>query len=125
MGAILAALIRQHQHTVIIPQLDGLGFSPTAKHYAIKSVEEARAYLDHPVLGPRLRECAEAVVQLEGRSAREIFGSPHDLKLRSGATLFAHVSPPGSVFARLLGRYYGAKPDGKTRELLAISHRIA
>ncbi len=67
--------------------------------YAIKSIDEARTYLAHPVLGPRLLECAEAVVRVEGRSAREIFGSPDDLKLRSCATLFACVSPPGSVFA--------------------------
>jgi uncharacterized protein (DUF1810 family) len=102
----------------IFPQIDGLAFSSTAKHYAIKSVEEAKAYLDHPVLGTRLRECAEAVVRVEGRSAREIFGSPDDLKLRSCATLFACVSPPASVFDRLLGKYYGGARDDKTLRLL-------
>ena len=90
----------------IFPQIDGLAFSSTSRHYAIKSLDEARAYLDHPILGPRLLECAEAVVGLEGRSAREIFGSPDDLKLRSCATLFACVSPPGSVFDRVLTKYY-------------------
>ena len=69
-------------------QLDGLAFSPTSKHYSIKSEEEAEAYLAHPVLGPRLLECAEAVLQVEGRTAHDIFGSPDDLKLRSSATLF-------------------------------------
>ena len=93
---------RTHWMWYIFPQFDGLAFSSTSKHYAIKSVEEAKAYLDHPILGPRLLECAEAVLRVEGRSATEIFGSPDDLKLRSCATLFACVSPPGSVFDRLL-----------------------
>ena len=80
---------RSHWMWYIFPQIDGLAFSSTSKHYAIKSIEEAKAYLAHPVLGPRLLECAQAVVDVEGRSAAEIFGSPDDLKLRSCATLFA------------------------------------
>ncbi len=111
---------RSHWMWYIFPQFDGLAFSSTSKHYAIKSVEEARAYLDHPVLGPRLLACAEAVVHIEGRSATAIFGSPDDLKLRSCATLFASVSPPGSVFHRLLDLYFGGEPDGKTLRLLGI-----
>ncbi|MFB3820071.1 MAG: DUF1810 domain-containing protein, partial [Candidatus Methylomirabilales bacterium] len=98
---------RTHWMWYIFPQLDGLGFSATARHYGIKSLEEARAYLAHPILGPRLEESAEAVLRIEGRSATAIFGSPDDLKLRSCATLFAAASPPGSVFERLLGKYYG------------------
>src|SRR5262249_27628323 len=109
---------RTHWMWYIFPQLDGLGFSSTAKHYSIKSIEEARAYLDHPVLGPRLLECAEEVVRIEGRSATEIFGSPDDLKLRSCATLFACISPPGSVFERLLEKFYGGRRDDKTLRLL-------
>ena len=109
---------RTHWMWYIFPQLDGLAFSSTAKHYAIKDVNEAQAYLAHPVLGPRLLECAEAAIQVEGRSAREIFGSPDDLKLKSCATLFAHVSPTGSVFERLLGKYYRGQRDVKTLELL-------
>jgi uncharacterized protein (DUF1810 family) len=109
---------RSHWMWYIFPQFDGLAFSSTSKHYAIKSVEEARAYLDHSVLGPRLLACTEAVVRIEGRSATEIFGSPDDLKLRSCATLFASVSPPGSVFHRLLDKYYQGEPDGKTLRLL-------
>jgi uncharacterized protein (DUF1810 family) len=105
----------------IFPQIDGMGFSPTAKHYAIKSVAEATAYLAHPLLGPRLLECAEAVVQLEGRSATDIFGSPDDLKLRSCATLFACVSPRDSVFDRLLRKYYRGERDDKTLRLLGIA----
>jgi len=108
----------------IFPQLDGLAFSATAKHYALKSIEEARAYLAHPLLGPRLLECAEAVLRIEGRSAREIFGSPDDLKLRSCATLFACVSPPGSAFERLLTRYYGGGRDEKTLQLLGIGPEV-
>ena len=109
---------RSHWMWYIFPQIDGLGFSETAKHFAIKSIEEARAYLAHPVLGPRLRDCAEAAIGVEGRSAIEIFGSPDDLKLRSCATLFAHVSSPGSVFERLLAKYFRGERDGKTLRLL-------
>src|SRR5262245_23366157 len=112
---------RTHWMWYIFPQLDGLALSSTSKHYSIKSLEEARAYLDHPVLGPRLLECAEAAVRVEGRSAAAIFGSPDDLKLRSCATLFACVSPPGSVFDRLLEKYYGGGRDDKTLRLLGIS----
>jgi uncharacterized protein (DUF1810 family) len=109
---------RTHWMWFIFPQFDGLAFSATSKHYAIKSTAEAKAYLDHPILGPRLLECAEAVVQVDGRSAAEIFGSPDDLKLRSSATLFASVLPAGSVFDRLLEKYYRGERDGKTLELL-------
>ena len=112
---------RTHWMWYIFPQLDGLAFSSTSKHYSIKSVEEARAYLDHPILGPRLRECAGAVIHIEGRSATEIFGSPDDLKLRSCATLFACVLPPDSVFDRLLEKYYRGGGDEKTLQLLGIA----
>jgi uncharacterized protein (DUF1810 family) len=109
---------RTHWMWYIFPQIDGLAFSATSKRYAIKSCEEARAYLAHPTLGPRLRECAEAVLGIEGRSATAIFGSPDDLKLRSCATLFASVSAPGSVFDRLLVKYYRGERDAKTLKLL-------
>jgi uncharacterized protein (DUF1810 family) len=115
---------RTHWMWYIFPQIDGLAFSSTSKHYAIKSLAEARAYLDHPVLGPRLLECAEAAVGVEGRSATEIFGSPDDIKLRSCATLFACVLPPGSVFDRLLTKYYRGERDGKTLELLGIGPEV-
>ncbi len=109
---------RSHWMWYIFPQLDGLGFSATTKRYAIKSIEEAKAYLAHPLLGPRLLECAEAVLGIEGRSAIMILGSPDDWKLRSCATLFALVSPPGSVFDRLLAKYYADERDPKTLQLL-------
>ncbi|HTU01419.1 MAG TPA: DUF1810 domain-containing protein [Candidatus Sulfotelmatobacter sp.] len=118
LGELQGGRKRTHWMWYIFPQLDGLGFSATAKHYAIKSLEEARAYLAHPVLGPRLERCAEAVLGVEGRSATAIFGSPDDLKLRSCATLFAAVSPPGSVFERLLATYYRGERDAKTLQLL-------
>jgi uncharacterized protein (DUF1810 family) len=111
---------RTHWMWYIFPQIDGLGFSSIAKYYAIKSIEEAKAYLNHPILGPRLLQCAEAAVGVEGRSATEIFGSPDDLKLRSCATLFACVSPPSSVFERLLQKYYSGERDKKTLRLLGI-----
>jgi uncharacterized protein (DUF1810 family) len=112
---------RTHWMWYIFPQLDGLGFSETARRYAIRGPNEARAYLEHPVLGPRLVECAEAVLAVQCRSAREIFGTPDDLKLRSCATLFAEVSPAGSVFHRLIQVYFGGAPDGRTLTLLGQS----
>ncbi len=115
---------RSHWIWYIFPQLDGLGFSSTAKHYGIKNLAEAGAYLHHPVLGPRLVECAEAVMGVEGRSAQQIMGSPDDLKLRSCATLFEYISPSGSVFERLLAKYYADGRDDKTLELLPAGLQI-
>jgi uncharacterized protein (DUF1810 family) len=112
---------RSHWIWYIFPQIDGLGFSATAQHYAIKSVAEAEAYLSHPVLGPRLLECVEAALRVEGRSAYEIFGSPDEMKLRSSATLFAFVSPAGSAFERLLDKYFQSARDEKTLRLLGLA----
>jgi uncharacterized protein (DUF1810 family) len=109
---------QSHWMWFVFPQYDGLGFSEHARLYAIKSLEEAKAYLAHPLLGPRLLECAEAVLKAEGRTAHEIFGSPDDLKLHSCATLFAAISPPGSVFEGLLDRFFGGVGDEKTRRLI-------
>jgi uncharacterized protein (DUF1810 family) len=111
---------RSHWMWYVFPQIDGLGFSATSRRYAIKSLAEAKAYLAHPVLGPRLTECAEAALGVEGRSAHEIFGSPDDMKLRSCATLFACVAPAGSVFDRLLAKYFQGERDGKTLRLLGM-----
>jgi uncharacterized protein (DUF1810 family) len=118
LAELLSGQKRTHWMWYIFPQLDGLAFSATSKRYAIKSLAEAQAYLAHPILGSRLRQCAETVLGLEGRSATAIFGSPDDLKLRSCATLFACVSPPGSVFERLIDKYYGGARDTKTLQLL-------
>ncbi|HLN27341.1 MAG TPA: DUF1810 domain-containing protein [Gemmataceae bacterium] len=113
---------RKYSHWMwyVFPQFEGLGFSSTSRRYAIKSLAEAKAYLNHPVLGPRLLECVEVALGIEGRSAHDIFGSPDDMKLRSCATLFAHVSPAGSVFHRLLDKYFKGKVDDKTLQLLRI-----
>src|SRR6476620_2362616 len=102
LAEIRAGRKRSHWMWFVFPQIEGLGHSSMSRRYAIKSVAEARAYLEHRVLGPRLLECCEAALGVEGRSAHEIFGSPDDMKLRSCGTLFASVSPPGSVFHRLL-----------------------
>jgi uncharacterized protein (DUF1810 family) len=107
-----------HWMWYVFPQLDGLGFSSTARFYGLKGAAEARAYLAHPVLGPRLRECCEAALAVEGKTAHDIFGSPDDLKLRSCATLFAAVAPEEPVFGKLLEKYYGGRGDEKTLRLL-------
>jgi uncharacterized protein (DUF1810 family) len=109
---------RTHWMRYIFPQIDGLAFSAMSRHYSIKSIAGAQAYLHHPVLGSRLVECAEAVVAVEGRSIAEIFGFPDDLKLRSCATLFAFVSPAGSVFDCILEKYYDGVRDDKTLHLI-------
>lgn len=112
---------RSHWMWYIFPQVAGLGTSSMACRYAIKNLAEATAYFAHPILGPRLVECAEAALAVEGRSAHEIFGSPDDLKLKSCATLFACVTPPGSVFEKLLARFYAGARDGQTLRLLGIN----
>ena len=110
-----------HWMWYIFPQFDGLGFSSTSRRYAIKSIAEAEAYLQHPILGPRLMECCEAVVGVNGKSAYDIFGSPDDMKLRSCVTLFARASDPGSVFERLLGKYFEGVPDQRTLQLVEVA----
>lgn len=109
---------RSHWMWYVFPQLAGLGVSAMSKRYAIRSRAEAEAYRRHPVLGPRLVEIAEAVLGVGGRSALEIFGSPDDLKLRSCMTLFAAVSPAGSVFERVLAKYFRGERDEATLRLL-------
>jgi uncharacterized protein (DUF1810 family) len=121
LSEIKAGRKRTHWMWYIFPQYDGLALSSTSRLYSVKSLAEARAYLAHPVLGPRLIECAEAALRVEGRSALEVFGSPDDMKLRSCATLFAVVSPPGSVFERLLDRYFGGERDDKTLRLVGAA----
>jgi uncharacterized protein (DUF1810 family) len=107
-----------HWMWYVFPQLAGLGRSVMSERYAIASLEEAEGYLRHPVLGPRLLECTSAVLEIEGRSAHDIFGSPDDLKLRSCATLFELVSAPDSPFARLLAKYFRGGRDEQTLRLL-------
>ena len=109
---------RSHWMWFIFPQLAGLGNSTYSKFYAIRNQEEARQYLDHPLLGKRLLECTETVLQIHGRRASEIFAPPDDLKLRSCMTLFNEVAGPGSAFARLLDQYFQGQGDPKTLALL-------
>lgn len=118
LSEVRAGRKRSHWMWFVFPQIAGLGSSSTAQFFAIQTVAEARAYRAHPLLGPRLQACMAATLAVEGRTARDIFGSPDDLKLRSCATLFAAISPPGSVFEQVLAKYYHAEPDAKTIELL-------
>lgn len=110
---------RGHWMWFIFPQLRGLGHSPTAQYFAIRSRDEAEAYLRHPVLGARLRECTALVNAVKGRGVSEIFGFPDDLKFRSSITLFAEVAPEESVFRQALEKYFEGEPDERTVELLA------
>ena len=108
-----------HWMWFIFPQIDGLGHSTTARFCAIKSLDEAAAYLAHPVLGPRLIECCEALLLHPDRSARDILGSPDDLKLRSCVTLFAQVDSAHPVFEQILATFNPGGPDLRTVALLA------
>ena len=109
---------RTHWIWYIFPQIDGLGYSPTARRYSIKSLEEARQYLNHPVLGKRLLECTEAVVALGGGLVSEIFGYPDDMKFKSSMTLFEKIAGPGSLFSSALDRYCNGERDAATLRLL-------
>jgi uncharacterized protein (DUF1810 family) len=107
-----------HWMWFVFPQLAGLGRSPMARRYAIASLEEARAYLEHPVLGARLRECAGALLEVEGRTAEQIMGGIDAVKLRSSMTLFERADPAEPVFPAVLDRYYSGERDEATRRLL-------
>ena len=108
-----------HWMWFVFPQIAGLGSSPTAKRYAIGSLDEARAYLAHPVLGQRLADCAEAVCAVRGRTAEQILGGIDAQKLRSSATLFARADPGAEVFGRVLDQYFGGQADPETDARLA------
>ncbi len=107
-----------HWMWFVFPQLRGLGHSETARRYGIASRAEALAYAQHPVLGPRLRQCTGLVLATAGRSLHDIFGSPDDLKFRSSMTLFAEVLPQEPMFRLALDRFCGGRPDPRTLELL-------
>ena len=110
---------RSHWIWFIFPQLRGLGRSATAIRYGIASRDEAAAYLAHPVLGPRLRECTRLVAQVDGRSIEEIFGWPDNLKVRSSMTLFAQATDDNADFQAVLEKYYGGEPDPATIDILS------
>jgi uncharacterized protein (DUF1810 family) len=109
---------QSHWMWFIFPQIEGLGRSETARRFAISSREEAEAYLEHPVLGARLRECTRLVNLVQGRSAEEIFGRPDDLKFRSSMTLFADAASDNQVFTEALRKYFGGAFDPLTLERL-------
>ena len=114
---LAAGCKRSHWMWFVFPQLKGLGRSATAQHYGIASRAEAQAYWAHPLLGPRLRECTELVLAVDGSSAQEIFGPPDDLKFRSCMTLFAQATGE-PVFTRALEKYFRGEADPRTIELL-------
>ena len=105
-----------HWMWFVFPQIAGLGHSPLARMYAISGLAEAQAYLAHPVLGPRLAECAAIVGGLSGRTAEQIFGGIDALKLRSSVTLFLRAAPDQPVFRQVLDQYFGGKPDPATEQ---------
>jgi uncharacterized protein (DUF1810 family) len=107
-----------HWMWFIFPQIRGLGRSPISMEYAISSRDEAQTYLEHPILGSRLKQCTQLVLEVEGRSATDIFDSPDDLKFRSSMTLFAQVSPADDIFERALKKYFDGVPDRLTLDRL-------
>ena len=107
-----------HWMWYIFPQIEGLGHSSTAKLFSIKSKNEVKAYLAHPILGERLKNCTQLVNDIEGHTANGIFGHPDDLKFRSSMTLFAYIEGNSSIFERVLSKYYAGKPDELTLEIL-------
>lgn len=118
LGEIRQGAKRSHWMWYIFPQYGGLGRSPTARHYAIRSIGEAKAYLAHPLLGGRLRICIEALAHLEDRTAEQVFGELDAMKLRSSLTLFIEAGG-GPDFEHLLGRWFAGLPDEATIELIA------
>ncbi|WP_282379624.1 DUF1810 domain-containing protein [Arthrobacter sp. AL12] len=115
---LLAGSKRSHWMWFVFPQIAGLGQSPAARKYAVTSLDEAKAYLRHPVLGPRLAECAGAVGGLEGRTAGQIFGGTDERKLHSSMTLFLRADPGQGVFREVLAKYFDGLPDAATDGLL-------
>ncbi|HCY63885.1 MAG TPA: DUF1810 domain-containing protein [Oxalobacteraceae bacterium] len=110
---------QSHWMWFIFPQLAGLGLSEMARKYAIGSLDEAKAYLQHPLLGNRLRECCRLVAETAGRSVEEIFGYPDDMKFHSSMTLFAQAAEDSRVFDECLRKYFSGKPDALTMAQLA------
>lgn len=120
LGELRDGRKRSHWMWFVFPQLRGLGLSQTARHLGVSGLDEARAYLGHPLLGPRLRACTEAVLAIEGRSLHAIFGSPDDLKFGSSMTLFsaASVDESPNPFDQAIARLCGGQPDARTVSLL-------
>lgn len=118
LGELRAGAKRSHWMWFVFPQIAGLGASPMAQRYAIGSIDEARAYLEHPVLGTRLRQCVAAIDSLPTTDAKAVFGGIDAMKLRSSLTLFLRAAPDDEGFARALTKYFGGVPDQRTLDLL-------
>jgi uncharacterized protein (DUF1810 family) len=121
VGELRAGRKRSHWMWFVFPQIAGLGQSPTSRKYAISSLEEARAYLAHPVLGPRLIDAARFVAELRGQTAEDIFGGIDAIKLRSSMTLFAYADSANPIFGQVLEAYFGGVPDEATERLLGVA----
>ena len=120
LAELKAGRKRTHWMWFVFPQLADLGSSPTARFFGISGLDEAKAYLAHPVLGARLRACTQAMLDLQGRSLNAVLGSPDDLKFRSAMTLFDRAADGGeTLFGMALARYCDGEPDRRTVELLA------
>jgi len=119
LAELRAGQKQSHWMWFVFPQMVGLGQSATSRAYAIQSLDEARGYLAHPVLGTRLRECCQAVMNVRGKSARDIFGAPDDQKFQSCLSLFAEAAPDDVLFYNLLEKYFDGDADEATLELLA------
>ena len=111
---------QSHWMWFIFPQIAGLGQSPMSIFYALSSLDEAKAYHAHPILGPRLKECAKLVLDVEGRTARQIFGPVDEMKFRSSMTLFANAVPEDPLFSQCLEKFFEGKPDPATLEKLSV-----
>ena len=118
LAELTAGRKQSHWMWFVFPQVSGLGKSPMAQHYAIHSLQEARDYLEHPLLGARLKECTSAVLGVTGKTAHEIFDTPDDLKFHSSMTLFAHAAPDEQLFRAALDQYFGGKEDALTLQKL-------
>lgn len=123
IAELRAGVKQSHWMWFVFPQVAGLGRSATAELYAIRSLDEAKAYLAHPLLGGRLRECTQLMLEVTGKSARQILGSPDDLKFFSSMTLFAHAAPDEAVFRDALAKYFDGQEDRMTVELLHASDK--
>ena len=118
LGELSAGRKRSHWMWFVFPQIAGLGSSAMARHYAIASLDEARAYLAHPLLGARLRACSTLVLAVQGATVHGIFGAPDNLKFHSSMTLFAQAAPDETLFRACLDKYFGGVPDRATLDLL-------
>lgn len=121
LAELRAGAKQSHWIWFVFPQMQGLGSSPTSRKFAIRSKEEAVAYVKHAVLGPRLKEAVQAMLDIKGKSAMEILGSPDDLKFRSSMTLFAAVCGAGSIFHQALDRFHGGEADERTLALIDVA----